>query len=66
MAGLVVRLEILIRPSLWPFLLAWLTERTGSLLVVVANHEWLDLAVDSGAICCGPPWDRFPYGVRLF
>ena len=47
--GLVSRLEILIPTVVVvTFLLAWLTEHTGSLLLAAAVHEWLDLGVDSG------------------
>lgn len=47
--GLVSRLEILIPTVVVvTFLLAWLTEHTGSLLLAAAFHEWLDIGVDSG------------------
>jgi hypothetical protein len=47
--GLVSRMEILIPAVVVvTFLLAWLTEQTGSLLLAAAFHEWLDIGVDSG------------------
>jgi membrane protease YdiL (CAAX protease family) len=47
--GLASRLEILIPTVIAvTFLLAWLTEHTGSLLLAATFHEWLDIGVDSG------------------
>lgn len=61
--SLVSRLEMLISTVVVvTFLLAWLTERTGSLLLAASVHEWLDIGVDSGgyflwaALASVPVW----------
>jgi membrane protease YdiL (CAAX protease family) len=57
------RLEIIVPAVIViTFALAFLTERTGSVLLATAVHEWIDLGVDSGgyflwaALAAVPVW----------